>query len=129
MRRGDLSGFSNRIVDPLNNTPFPNNIVPAARISPVSTALISMFYPQANYGNTAAFAASNYRIQIPLHGRSDDIFGRMDYRVNNKHSIFASYGFRRIALRRGTLLRRTFSEHGVPHRLSARSECGSLRSL
>jgi hypothetical protein len=93
MRRGDFSAFSNRIIDPTTGAQFPGNVIPSERISPVSAALIDMFYPHANYGNTSAFAASNYRIQIPLHGRSDDIFGRVDYRFSDKHSIFTSYSF------------------------------------
>jgi hypothetical protein len=93
MRRGDFSAFTNRIVDPATGAQFPGNIIPASRISPVSAALMEMFYPHANYGNTSAFAAQNYRVQIPLHGRSDDIFGRVDYSFSDKHRVFSSYSF------------------------------------
>jgi hypothetical protein len=40
--------------------------------------MIQQFYPPANFGDTSVFGASNYRTQIPLHTRSDDVFGRVD---------------------------------------------------
>jgi hypothetical protein len=93
MRSGDFSSFSSKVLDPTSGAPFPGNVIPASRISSVSTALINTFYPQVNFGDSAAFAAGNYRTQIPLHGREDDYFGRVDYRFSDKHSVFASYGF------------------------------------
>jgi hypothetical protein len=112
MRRGDFSAFSNRIVDPSTGAQFPGNIIPPSRISPVSAALTDMFYPLPNYGDSNVFQTNNYRIQIPLHSRSDDIFARVDYRFSDKHSSFVSYSFGQTLCGEGRCFAGPFLEMG-----------------
>lgn len=46
-RAGNFSSVSSLIYDPLSGAPFPNNVIPTARISPISTGLLS-FIPLPN---------------------------------------------------------------------------------
>src|SRR6266581_6581895 len=48
MKSGDFSELNRAIYDPLSQTPFPNNRIPAARIDPVSKNLIDQLYPTPN---------------------------------------------------------------------------------
>jgi hypothetical protein len=47
-RQGDFSATSTIIRDPLNNEPFPNNIIPQNRLNPVSVNLINTYTPLPN---------------------------------------------------------------------------------
>lgn len=91
MRHGDFSGFA-PIIDPTNGTPFPNNVIPADRISSVSANFIQKFYPEPNYGG-AAFTHLNFRTQVAQHPVEDDVVSRVDYRINDRHSLFVRYSF------------------------------------
>jgi len=57
MWNGDFSGFS-PIIDPQTGAQFPNNQIPADRISPVSAAL-QQYYPLPNIGDPGAFTSNN----------------------------------------------------------------------
>ncbi len=93
-RTGNLSQFltQNQVVkDPLNNTPFPGNIVPAARITnPVALKLFSSsdFYPLPNNPGTGALGVTNNYIasqssQISNH-QAD---AKVDYRLTDNDAI------------------------------------------
>ncbi|MGH9666995.1 MAG: carboxypeptidase-like regulatory domain-containing protein, partial [Bryobacteraceae bacterium] len=91
MRQGNFSEVK-AIADPQSGLPFPGNIIPTNRLSSVSTKFIDRFYPLPNFG-PAGFSASNYRTiwaQVPAE---DDVVGRVDYRFNDRHSIFTRYTF------------------------------------
>jgi hypothetical protein len=46
------------VKDPFNSgAPFPNNIIPPARINPVSVRIQNTFWPLPNYGNTSILQA------------------------------------------------------------------------
>src|SRR6185436_13233722 len=47
MRAGDFSASSRLIYDPLTRLPFPNNVIPAARLSP-QAAYFARFLPNPN---------------------------------------------------------------------------------
>src|SRR5438874_1935703 len=51
-RNGDFSGVSTVIRDPLTGQPFPGNVIPASRISPVARAILNntALYPLPNRG-------------------------------------------------------------------------------
>jgi hypothetical protein len=100
MRRGDFSellqannGFFNgtrTINDPLTGQPFPNNVIPANRLSPNGMAFLNA-YPLPTPGfrqgtNNAIITSPNPRDQ-----RKDNI--RFDYRLNNSNQF--SYRFSR----------------------------------
>jgi outer membrane receptor protein involved in Fe transport len=54
-RRGDFTGAA-AVTDPLAGTPFPGNVIPAARINPVSSRLIGEFLPLPNVPGAVNFA-------------------------------------------------------------------------
>jgi len=46
-RTGDLSGLGTPVIDPFSGEPFPENRIPASRISPVASHVLDL-YPAAN---------------------------------------------------------------------------------
>ena len=61
-RAGNLSAITTAIRDPLTGQPFPGNIIPANRISPVARALLSdtANYPLPNRAPTSGLVSGNY---------------------------------------------------------------------
>lgn len=73
------------IKDPLNgNTPFPGNIIPATRISPVVTKLQS-YYPATDLPGLA----SNYSVPVPTDINTDQTVDRIDQNVGEKVRLYA----------------------------------------
>ena len=112
MRRGDFSellnpnnGFFNgaRVInDPLTGQPFPNNVIPAGRLSPNGMAILNM-YPAPNTGlvgeRNAIITSPN-----PQDQRKDNI--RFDYRMNEKNNLayrFSRYNWVAVDAFRGGL--------------------------
>ncbi|HLJ13299.1 MAG TPA: TonB-dependent receptor [Bryobacteraceae bacterium] len=91
MRQGNFSEVK-AIIDPQTDVPFPGNIIPANRLSPVATNFINRFYPLPNFG-PPGFSSLNYRTVWPQVPAEDDVVGRVDYRFTDKHSVFARYTF------------------------------------
>ncbi len=62
-RTGDFSSVlaTNIIYDPLNNTPFPNNVIPQSRLSPSALSLLSLYPSPTGVGlvKNYEFDASN----------------------------------------------------------------------
>ncbi|MCY3662111.1 MAG: TonB-dependent receptor [bacterium] len=78
-RMGDFSG-GRTIIDPMTGEPFPGNVIPADRLSPISTRIISEFMPLANVG-------SRY-IASPDVTDDRDQFGlRLDFRVADSQNV------------------------------------------
>ena len=88
MTAGNFAGFT-PIVDPAMEAPFPNNQIPASRISSVAAAFDHLFYPAPDYGG--GFLAGNYRFSVPTYNKEKNVFGRVDQRFNDKHSLFVHY--------------------------------------
>ena len=83
-RSGDFSGGA-AIRDPLTGLPFTNNIIPAARISPVAAKLLNEFVPTPN-------AAGNRYIVSPTVSDTRDQFGiRFDYQLGDRQSVLGRY--------------------------------------
>lgn len=73
------------IRDPLTGLPFPNNTIPANRISPVATRLLSEFVPLPN-------SAGNRYIVSPTVNDVRDQFGaRFDYQLTANQSLLMRY--------------------------------------
>lgn len=78
MRQGDFSEFlpAKVIRDPLTGHPFPDNMIPAERMDPLASLLITL-YPEPK----ASGLASNYTYQ-PRREQNDNNFGlRLDHAV------------------------------------------------
>jgi Carboxypeptidase regulatory-like domain/TonB dependent receptor len=101
MRRGDFSrttgtGGSLIVVrDPLNNQPFAGNIIPASRISPISTKVQNQFYPLPNFGSEDQYS-QNLRATEPMGPTWNHIDLRADHKISEKNLAYARFSWRRI---------------------------------
>jgi hypothetical protein len=91
-KAGDFSSEGTRIRDPFNGgQPFPNNIIPANRISNVARMYLG-FWPDPNFGDTARFNSQNYRAQLrrpfakPHNGQV-----RLDHRISSGNTVFGRF--------------------------------------
>jgi len=92
MWNGDFTGFS-AIIDPLTGQPFPNNKIPASRISSVSAA-VQKYYPLPNRGDPTVFASNNYAWHHPYSSsnyRGDWPFVRIDHNFSSHNSIYVRW--------------------------------------
>src|SRR5262245_7807238 len=94
MRAGDfselLTGSRPVIVrDPLNNTPFPGNIMPTSRFNAVSSKVQNDYMPPPNQGGPHD-QARNFGYLFPYPGDVrwwDYITGRLDHKISDKNTI------------------------------------------
>ena len=102
-RSGDLSDLLQRttatgapapvmLFDPLSSTHavFPNNVIPASRISPVSSALLQLIPAEPLAGNLTNFNAVYAK---PLKDDSNKYDLRYDYNISDKDHFFARTTF------------------------------------
>jgi hypothetical protein len=100
-RTGNFSNFSGVVYDPLSRvidangrvisqTAFPNNIIPASRISPISTQLLSTYFPLPNQGTSGSYV-SNYVSNEGRRNDSDQETARGDYNLSTNQNIFFRY--------------------------------------
>jgi hypothetical protein len=104
-RRGDFSallrqGARYQVYDPFTTVPAPNgrfsrqplagNIVPASRIDPVATKILS-FYPQPNQPGQNAEETNNF-FNTQVINRENYIYtSRVDHTVSSKNRIFVRW--------------------------------------
>ncbi len=88
--QGNFSGLTT-IIDPLNNAPFPNNIIPANRIDPTSNVLANTIklWPLPN----VILPGSNYASTTTTGGNAEQYNGRLDWNASSKHRLFARYSY------------------------------------
>jgi len=96
MRQGDFSAFAPRltIVDPLaGNTPFPNNTIPAARISSVSRAAQDLLYPDPNQPGQGIYGMTDNFYADPGGRYDSDVYSfRVDQKLSDKNILFVRTG-------------------------------------
>ena len=100
MRRGDFSALlaqniliydpntAQRVGDRVVRTPFPGNIIPTGRISPIAQQLLR-YYPLPNQAGN--LGTNNYFSTNP---RTDDFYSistRVDHRLTDKQQVFVRY--------------------------------------
>ncbi|MDE2690813.1 MAG: TonB-dependent receptor [Acidobacteriota bacterium] len=78
-RMGDFSGGST-IMDPMTGEPFPGNVIPADRLSPIATRLISEFMPLPNVG-------SRYIVSPDVTDDRDQFGFRLDFRIADSQNV------------------------------------------
>ena len=91
-RNGDLSNyarvFNKTIRDPFTKDPFPNNVIPASRIDPISKkALAALFVDPNNTSNPTR----NFVISQPSRTDNYNWSSRVDHVLTNKHNIYGRF--------------------------------------
>jgi hypothetical protein len=98
-RAGDLSHTLNPLgqpvqaFDPTTGAPFAGNLIPASRISPQASALLS-YYPLPNFA-----AGTRYNYQIPIVGgmHQDGMQLNVDKVINRKNQVSGNFAFQHTA--------------------------------
>ncbi len=83
-RSGDLSGISTIIYDPLTGSPFPGNIIPTTRISPIAQGLLS-FIPLPN--QATGTINQNYRLVTANPTNTQALNTRLNTTVTPKDNL------------------------------------------
>jgi len=98
-REGDFSRLlpSTVVRDPFaSNTPFPQNRIPAARLSPVSQRIQERFYPLPNYGDPIVLVSQNYREQKTRPYDPNTYYTiRADHRFTEQSFLFGRWTWNR----------------------------------
>jgi hypothetical protein len=103
-RQGDLSALLDRrntagvaqpaiqVIDPFTGTPFPNNQIPASRISPIARNLLP-FFPAAQIPTPDPISGVNYFGIGSTAIDDDQRFLRVDHQLSGKDKLFGHYAF------------------------------------
>jgi hypothetical protein len=96
MRNGDFSGVGGGVTvrDPLTGQPFPNNVIPAERISAVAQRLQNRFYPLPNVGDPNVLSARNRQDNVDREAKENRIDVRLDQRIGRKNMAFARFNWK-----------------------------------
>ena len=92
-RSGDFSREGVNIRDPYTFQPFPGNIIPASRISPIAQKILPM-YPLPNTGSADRRSASNYRDNRSTSINSDQYEARVDQNFSEKHHLYGRFSYK-----------------------------------
>jgi len=86
MRTGDLSEFlpSRVVKDPRTGQPFPGNIIPSSRLSPVAVAYLEAMMPHSNLPGVT----SNLIRPFTTQRNWDQYITRVDYKLTAKDDLF-----------------------------------------
>ncbi|GGH17215.1 TonB-dependent receptor [Silvibacterium dinghuense] len=88
--------FATTITDPTTGLPFANNTIPSNRISSVSLAVQSNYFPAPNVANGTT--VNNYQFHYPFNSdlyRGDWPIVRVDHQVSKNNSLFVRWMLRR----------------------------------
>ncbi len=105
MRNGDLTesffrrtdGLLIPIQDLTGTAPFPNNQIPASRISPIARNLYQ-FWPNANLPQEQFTGGNNFSGVSRNRDTDDQYFLRLDHTFNDKNRLFGRYGVQTVQL-------------------------------
>ena len=91
--RGDFSGRSTVIRDPLTGNPFPGNVIPASRITAdgraIANAYNAMIDQALQFSDTPTGNNATYQLDFPFSWRQDIL--KFDYRLNPSHTFYLRY--------------------------------------
>jgi hypothetical protein len=99
-RGGNLSTASTTIYDPntgnpldgTGRTPFPGNIIPTARINPVSAAILNLI-PGTNQSYNVASPSNNYFAALPYTKTTDSFDVKIDDNLTEKDRLTGRFSF------------------------------------
>lgn len=92
VRNGDFRNEGITVIDPLTQAPFPNNIIPANRINPVSKKFLEL-YPLPNSGDLTTIRDANYIDNRDNSYNSNQFDVRGDHYLTSKQSVFSRYSW------------------------------------
>ena len=97
MTTGDFSALLPKTVirDPTTGSPFPGNIIPGSRISPVSLKIQQFGFLPPNYGTPNNFSA-NWRGFFPTALYDDKVVIRGDHQLNSHDTLSSRASLRFI---------------------------------
>jgi Carboxypeptidase regulatory-like domain len=92
-RNGDFSGVSTVIRDPLTGQPFPGNVIPANRISPVARAILAdtARYPLPN--RSVSGVSGNFVGPTSTTIRAHQGDFRLDWNASPNDKVFGRFSF------------------------------------
>ena len=96
MRNGDFSQEGVAVVDPLTGNPFPNDRIPANRISSVAAGFLAL-YPLPNTGNLNVSHANNWNVNKSNNYSSNQYDVRIDHYLTSKQSLFGRWTWQNIS--------------------------------
>jgi hypothetical protein len=96
LRQGDFNGLNPltgtpfpTIIDPETNQPFAGNRIPAAKIDPLSRAILDRL-PLPNQPNTAPGDFNHINVGL-RRVTSDQFLLRLDHQLNDQHQLFGRF--------------------------------------
>jgi hypothetical protein len=90
MRNGDFSQISTVLRDPSTNRPFPGNVIPKDRMSPISLALLD-YYPAPNQPTSSL--ANNYLAVNQNRTDKNQFTSRIDLVENSRSTWYGRYSW------------------------------------
>ena len=90
----DLAAPNTPIVDPLTGLPFPNNTIPASRLSASALSLLNSYYPLPN--TTLGGSGYNYQNLQSIPSRTNGFDGRLDQVINSKQQVYARFNWKNL---------------------------------
>lgn len=97
-RNGDFSSLGQVVRDPTTGQPFPGNIIPSSRISPVSRAVQDYIYPLPNTGAPGTLN-NNWTMNVLSQTgftHYNRIDSRVDYNMTDRDSLFGRVSWMRM---------------------------------
>jgi outer membrane receptor protein involved in Fe transport len=100
MRQGDFSqllGLARPVAvrDPLNNQPFPGNMIPSSRLNATSVAVQNKYLPAPNLGGPDQLANNlGYLHPYPPDSwKYEYLSFRIDHKISDKNTLFWRYSY------------------------------------
>jgi outer membrane receptor protein involved in Fe transport len=91
LKAGNFAGLA-ALKDPLNGAaPFPNNVIPAGRISPVAQRLDQYTSTPNGPGTAAGGLGNNFTYNSPQQEFNDRYSMRIDYNLNDRNKLSGRY--------------------------------------
>ena len=95
-RNGNFNAEGVTVIDPTTGMPFANDTIPANRISPVASKLLSL-YPLPNAGDLTTSHSANYIDNRQNNYTSDQYDIRGDQYLTSRQSVFARWTWKNIS--------------------------------
>jgi len=90
VRSGDFTTEGVTIRDPLTGQPFPGNVIPQARLSSVSRAVVPLL-ASINVGDPSRRTPNNFIENRVANIESDQLDVRVDHQFGSRHGVFGRY--------------------------------------